>query len=315
MRRRLGLMAVAAMLALTGCGGAAAIPPGLHTEAVALPEVSGQAAAVAIQAEAAPQPAEASLDLRGLRAKLNHYLARHDGTYGVFIIDLKSGRALSINGDQRFPAASTFKLPMSLHIFDQVEKGKVSLDEVLAYSDEDWEAGTGVLQASVEGDTFTVRELVELAITHSDNIATNILLRRFGLYNIMTYMEQDLGGRVVNIEDGAIVTTPRDMAVYMRKAQSDELLRQAELRGLLLDSLENTVFEDRVAAGVPAGVPVAHKIGTLPGVVNDVALVGAAERPFVIAAFSMDVWEDEAAEVITGLTRTVYEHLNGEKES
>lgn len=313
MRRPILALALVAAVALTGCGGA--IPPAnsLSDAAMTLPPMPDEPSVEA--ALPAPEPAAAQPDLRQLRQKLNQYLAEQNGTYGVFIIDLKSGRALSINGSQRFPAASTFKLPVTLYVLNQVERGKASLDEVLTYSDEDWEDGTGVLQASSEGDTFTIRQLVELAITHSDNIAHRMLIRRFGLENIMAYMESQLGGRVVNIEDGTVVTTPRDMALYMRQAQSEELLREADLRGLLLDSLENSVFTDRVAAGVPDGVPVAHKIGTLPGVVNDVALVNAPDRPFIIAAFSMDVWEDEAAEVIAGLTRTVYDYLNSDKES
>lgn len=302
--RKLALL-LALLLLVAGCGGGSSGKDGMLVER---PLPAHMEEAVAASAVATDYKVKA--EMAALRRRLNAYLAEQEGTYGVYVIDLTSGRAVSINGNMTFQAASTFKLPMALYILDQVERGNASLDEMLAFTWEDWEDGTGILQESEEGDRFSVRELVELSLTLSDNIATNMLLRRFGLSNVLAHM-QHLGGKVADLDAGTIVTTPRDMATYMSYVQSDSGLHNEELRAFLLGALEHTAFTDRVAAGVPDGIPVAHKIGTLPGVVNDVGLVLAPDRPFIIAAFSMDVWEDDAAEVIAGITRTVYEFFHG----
>ncbi|HWI66069.1 MAG TPA: serine hydrolase [Symbiobacteriaceae bacterium] len=274
-------------------------------------------ASVGPPAQAAPVTAEkttaasatAAPDLNRLRKQLQDYLASQKGTYGVFVLDLATGKSVGINGDMVFPAASTFKLPMSLYILDQAARGKVSLHEKIAYTRADYEEGTGTLQEWIKpGNALTVRELIDLAITQSDNIATQMLLRRFGVQNVYDYMRR-LGGKVTHYEAGVVGTTPREMAAYMRNAQGSHVIGNAELRAFLMQSLENTAFDDRTAAGVPDGVAVAHKIGTLPGVVNDVALVEAPEHPFIIAAFSLGVDERVAPAVISEMTKRVYEFL------
>jgi beta-lactamase class A len=261
---------------------------------------------------APPVPAKPIVpDMNKLKARLNEYLAEQDGTYGVYVIDLTSGKALGINSDKVFPAASTFKLPMSLYILDLASQGKVDLDEKIPYTDADFEDGTGTLQDTVyEGDQYTVRDLIRLAITQSDNIATHMLLRHFGSQNVYDYMLSRLGGKVTEFDAETIGTTPRDMAIYMRGAQGSRVVKDPALREFLIDCLEHTAFEDRTAAGVPDGVAVAHKIGTLPNVVNDVALVMAPDHPFILSAFSMDVDDEQAPQVIADMTREVYDFLN-----
>lgn len=293
-------LAVAATL-LTGCAAAAkTIPPALAVEAP--PSV--------LAGPPVPEPAPvAEPNLTALRRQLREYLAKQDGTYGVYVVDLVTGKSVGINSNKVFPAASTIKLPLALYVLGQVEQGRASLDEPLAYSWTAWEDGTGVLQDWIaDGDTLTVRELVELAITQSDNIATNMLLERFGAENVYAYMHE-LGGTVTHTDEGIPGTTPREMAAFMKDVEFGEALSDAELRTFLRSALEHTAFTDRAAAGVPDGVTVAHKIGTLPGVVNDVALVEVPGRPFIISAFSLDVDDEVAPAVITEITRKVYDFL------
>lgn len=300
---------LAAALLLAGC----TTIPGARDTAEAPPALTEETPAPADPTEVAVPEATITIrpgpDMSALRRKIKDYLSQQEGTYGIYVIDLASGKTMGINATKPFPAASTFKLPMALYILDQVAQGKANLNEKLDYTDADYEEGTGILQDSIEeGEQHPVRELLELAITQSDNIATRMLLRRFGLDNVFAY-QQKLGGQVSWYDDETLGTTPRDMAVYMRYVQNASAVSDPALRQFLLTALENTAFNDRTAAGVPQGVPVAHKIGTLPNVVNDVALVEAPDHPFIVAAFSTDVSEDEAPEVISEVTRQIYEFL------
>ncbi|HEY3366281.1 MAG TPA: serine hydrolase [Symbiobacteriaceae bacterium] len=290
----------------------AQVQPAAPAPTAAVPDV--QPAPPAVATPGVPKPAvptPAAPDLRTLQQEISDYVGRQDGTYGVYVIDIASGKGTGVNADMKFPTASTFKLPMAMYILNQVELGKAVLDQSLSYSAEDYEEGTGTLQDSVsEGDSFTVKELIDLAITQSDNIATNMLLRRFGRENVYAYMKK-LGGKVTiysDPENGSTTgTTPKEMANYMRLAYGKTAIGDAKLRQFLLDLLTHTAFDDRAAAGVPRGVKVAHKIGTLPNVVNDVALVYAPRRTFVVAVYSVGVEEETAAAVIAEVTRRVYD--------
>lgn len=276
----------------------------------ALNDAAAPAAAAAPDALAKPVMPTAppkNADLTSLTRELTSYLSEQDGAYGVAVIDLATGQSIGINADQTFPTASTFKLPMAMYILNQVEAGKASLADQIAYTADDYEEGTGSLQGSIyEGETYSVKDLVTLAITESDNIATNMLLRRFGRENVVAYA-RSLGATGTAIEDGSLVSTPKDMALFMRLAHSPEGIADQELRSFLANLLNQTVFHDRVEAGVPAGVRVDHKIGTLPNVVNDVGMVYAPGRNFVIAVLSSGVDEEIAPEVIAEITRKVYD--------
>lgn len=242
--------------------------------------------------------------LAGLEEVLDAYLSTLSGTYGVAVVDLTTGATAAVRGDQVFVAASTFKVPLAMYIFSLVERGEADLAEPLYYAPEDWEGGTGILHGSIEGDCYTVAELVHLSLTVSDNIATNMLLRRFGEQNVFAYM-RELGGTVTHLPTGRRATTPRDMALYMEVAYRRAAAEAGGLYRTLLGLLTQTAFSDRIAAGAPPGVPVAHKIGTLPGMVHDVGIVFLPERPFAIALFSAGVDETVAAARLADITSAI----------
>jgi beta-lactamase class A len=305
------LLVAAALLG--GC----ASPLGARTGVTTASELAAASAAPAVESLVPAGPPMTAIvkavDMTALRKQLQQYIDQQSGTYGIYVVDLNSGKGMGINGDLVFPAASTFKLPMALYILDQAAKGKADLDEPIAYLDSDYEEGTGTLQDTIQsGDQYPVRKLLELAITESDNIATQMLLRRFGQANVDDYMHK-LGGKVTRFDPETWGTTPREMAMYMKDVQSNGVMKDPKLRAFLMGALEHTAFDDRTAAGVPDGVPVAHKIGTLDGVINDVALVLAPDHPFVISVYSMDVSEDVAPDVIAQMTRMVYNAITAAK--
>lgn len=258
---------------------------------------------------AAPSLPSGGAELGSLEAILNEYLSAQEGTYGVFVIDLLTGAGASYHGDDAFPAASTFKLPVVIYALNQVGQGEAALEELLVYREEDWEAGTGILQASAEGDAYRLAYLLELAITYSDNIALNMLMRRFGETNIYAYI-QALGPSVLFYSDETWGATPREMASLLSLAYRAEAPASKELADWFFGHLIAAAYKDRIPAGIPEAVMVANKIGTLPGVVNDVALVFAPDRPFILAAYSLDVDMEAAPGVIAEVARLVYTYLN-----
>jgi len=54
------------------------------------------------------------------------------GQVGVALIHVESGARLAIHGDQRFPMASVYKLPVALELLTQVSLGQLSLDRQIA---------------------------------------------------------------------------------------------------------------------------------------------------------------------------------------
>lgn len=255
------------------------------------------------------QPAAQPRPLARLQSDLANYLRDKSGRWGAYIFDLQTGDVAGVNANDVFPTASTFKVPMVMYIFDQAAQNRVDLNEKLSYIDDDYEDGTGVLQDTVSaGDTYAIRQLMELAITQSDNIATNMLLRRFDRQNVYAF-ETRLGGKVVTL-DNQNVSTPADMGLYLRALFNPQVTTPVA-RDQILQWMENTAFHDRLAAGLPDGVRVAHKIGTLDNVCNDVGVVFTPGHTYVIAVMSEDAGEDYAADVIAGLSQLTYQDTGG----
>ncbi|KUK40951.1 MAG: Beta-lactamase [Clostridia bacterium 62_21] len=246
-----------------------------------------------------------SASYNALLSRLVDVLQNEKGTYGVYLLDLKSGHWLGINHEEPFHAASTFKLPANLYLYEQIAAGRISPQTVLTYRKEHYEAGTGLLQYRPVGSKFTIATLARYSIVYSDNVANNILISYVGKQNVKNYM-RNLGGKLVS--DTQNVTCPRDMAAYtlhLLKFASEH----PEQGNALLDLLENTVFNDRISKPLP--VKVAHKIGNWPptGTYNDVGYVKHPENPYVIAVFSKYTpGKERACQVIQTISRLVYNY-------
>lgn len=206
------------------------------------------------------------------------------GTYGIYLIDIKTGSTAGINELQPFHAASTIKLPINLYLYEKISAGDISLHTSLTYQQKHFEGGTGYLQQNPVGSTFSISELAQASITHSDNVAINILYDFLGRANVKSYMRR-LGGKVVFEDKNS--TCPRDMAIYMNATRKFSR-REPQLGNMLIHHLESTVFNERIPAGVPSAIKVAHKIGNWPptGTYNDVAYVHHPDSPYILAIFS-----------------------------
>jgi len=226
-------------------------------------------------------------DYVALEKKLQDYVAdleRETGQkWGIYFEDLTSGKSFGVNPDLWVPAASTVKVPVVLYASYLVSRGELSWDERLMYiAERDWRPGAGSLQFTAKDhDTFTIRELCEKAIVESDNVAWKMLERRLGKENIANFMTQ-LGGNVV-YPNGQNVSTPRDMATYMKAAL---LFARDNPEGKkLLYDLAHTIWNTGLNRFIPSKVKVAHKEGDVIGVANDVGIV-YDYRPYIIAIMS-----------------------------
>jgi beta-lactamase class A len=120
--------------------------------------------------------------LARLEAELGRISRVAGGKVGVGIIHLESGRELYLAGDERFPMASTFKVPIALQLLDLVDRGRLRLDSMIALGPTDLHPGSGTLTRLLDdpGVELSVRNLLELMLLISDNSATDILLRTVG---------------------------------------------------------------------------------------------------------------------------------------
>jgi beta-lactamase class A len=250
----------------------------------------------------------------------------YDGVAGVYVHDLEGDFDYGVRPDEEFFTASTIKLPVMVAVYRKVDKGELSYSQMIEIKEEDWAAGAGWLQWERAGTRQSVGDLLLLMMTQSDNVATNALVRTVGGADHVNEVARSLGARntliyqKVSSERAAIPqldnrSTPRDMATMLQKIAQGEAASEKSCE-YMIELMNQNELDWWLDAGLPADVYAANKAGWLYEVYDDVGIVKAGDRPYVVAIMSKygsgDVDSGEA--LIEELSRTVWESQNSGEE-
>ena len=269
----------------------------------------------------------------GLETKVRALVAESGAeTVAVAFQDLETGRELLVNPGASFHAASTMKVPVMLELYREARDGELSLDARLPVRNEFKSIADGstfsvspgddseaTLYAKV-GGTETVRELLRLMITESSNLATNILVER-ATPGRVTRLMREMGARDIKVlrgvEDGKAfergmnnTTTARDLLVLLRAMAEGRAVSPAASREMA-EVLAAQKFNEGIPAGLPRGVRVAHKTGSITKIEHDAAVVyPPGRRPYVLVVLVRGIKDPpRARRLIADISRAVYESL------
>jgi beta-lactamase class A len=131
----------------------------------------------------------------GLEREAQRLVAMLPGEVGVSMLHLPSGRSVAVNGERAFPLASVMKVPVAVHILTLVDEGKLSLTQnvVIGANDIYPEMGGPMDIHLTPGSAISVRDLLHMMITVSDNNATDMLVTLGGGTQAVTRRMQQLG--------------------------------------------------------------------------------------------------------------------------
>jgi beta-lactamase class A len=211
-----------------------------------------------------------------------------------------------------------------------VEQGKYRLDQQLPMMMPVPEpAGRRNLVAMVRpGPVFTAQTLLEKSITRSDNHATDGLIAAVGgigavnrflmqtgisgqhLDHTMATLVRD-DGRInpARAVDTGTSSTPRAMIALLSAIDRGGAL-SPQARAVLLDTMTRTsTGRNRIRAGLPEGVLLAHKTGTLAGVTDDVGIIRMPDGRHLALAIFVAGPENHTAQagMIARIASVVYE--------
>ena len=124
-----------------------------------------------------------------------------DGILGVAVKHLDGGESASLNGDELFPTASVFKVPVIVELYRQVEAHILSLDEKVILREEDKVPGSGILKELSPGLSVSLLDLAALMMIVSDNTATDLVVEKVGMENINATLQRQGLERTVVVVD------------------------------------------------------------------------------------------------------------------
>jgi beta-lactamase class A len=171
------------------------------------------------------------------------------------------------------------------------------------------------------GGRVSVDTLLRLMITRSSNLATNTLIALVGAGEVNRTM-RSLGAQRIEVlrgvEDGKAfdkglinTTTARDLATILRaieegRAGSAEATR--EMREILLAQQ----FNEKIPAGLPPGIRVAHKTGEITAHSHDAAIVyPPGRKPYVLVVLTRGIQDGvRSSKLIADISSIMYARNN-----
>jgi beta-lactamase class A len=252
------------------------------------------ALAFATLAPARARAVELAGPLADLQLRIAALSLHAPGRVGIAVEDLATGMTSGYNDAASLPAASTIKIPVMVEVFKQMEAGEIDLNRVVTLQARDRDWGWGDMADAPVGTRRTVKQLLWLMITNSDNTATNELIRLVGRGDINATMGS-LGLRTTHLGDSirsetdtiryALRTSPHDMLVLLDKIARDKMIDAWSSRQMLA-ILEGQKHNSLLPVPLPQGTLVAHKTGSLHDTLNDVGIVYSGDEPYVIAVMT-----------------------------
>jgi len=241
------------------------------------------------------------------------------GRLGISVQAVDGGDMQELNGGERFPMQSVYKLPIAMAVLDQVERGTLTLTEKVTFRAGDM-AGVGFHSPLRDrypngGVSVSVRDLIRAAIVDSDGIASDALyrvagggaritayLRGIGIQDMdVATTEREMFDDKTRMTQYRNSTTPRAAVALLRALHAGRGVSPAAREILLKDMTESVPGPKRLKGQLPPQTAVAHKTGTdgtfngMTRGTNDIGIITLPNgRHLAIAVFVKDSTADLA---------------------
>lgn len=236
---------------------------------------------------------------KNLKKDLNEMIDTYEGSWSIYVKDLKSGISLTIN-DRPQDSASLIKLYIAGAVLEEIQSQELE-------------------------ETDTIDQLLSDMISLSDNEAANELVRylsdshdhRDGMEKVNDFIEEhDFTDthQYNGLEDSNLwygdevnVTSVKDCGRFLEEIYDGDMvshLASRQLEGYLL----NQDITWKIPAGIPSEIKTANKTGEKDNTQNDVSIVYTPYRDYIICVMATDLTdEDTAVENIRAVSGKVYE--------
>jgi beta-lactamase class A len=265
------------------------------------------------------------------RNKVHKIAKNAQGHVGMAMTSLEDGDTMTLNGQDRFPMQSVFKFPLAMAVLDQVDKGKLNLDQVIHVRKDELMLDTWspIREKFPKGTNMKLRDILAYTVSQSDNNGCDLLFRLVGGTGYVDKYIHSIG-----IDSLAIKATEQQMGTawnvqytnwsspvamlgLLKKVYSGKYLSKTSNDFLLKMLKETTTCPNRMRGLLPKDAVVAHKTGTsgtndagLTAATNDVGIVTLPNgKHYAIAVFVSNSKANEATRdaVVAQLTRLFWD--------
>jgi len=259
--------------------------------------IGGTVAAVALPAAGA----RASV----LQSRIERLASASSGVVGVYARKLGVLDPVTFNPSVIFPSASVIKLAIFVSLFQYAQTSPGVFAQTIGLKLPDFVGGSEILDGYNPRNTITIDRLAHAMIEQSDNTASNILIDFLGFERIMhtvhraglhhTQLKRHFQDRSAIAHHSENLTTAHDMGLLLyqiERGAHEAIYTVASPKSCrrMIDILLRQEDRDKLARGLPKGMPLANKTGEIDGVRNDIGIVDPyGDSPYIIAVLTKDL--------------------------
>lgn len=247
--------------------------------------------------------------------------AREAAYISVYYRDLATGSWFGIDENRAYAPASLAKVPLMIAYLKLAEQDPDLLEQRVPFVRARGSVPEQHIAPTVRlvlGRTYTINELIRAMIVHSDNDAA-FLLQAAADPHALSAVYADLNIDPPDFHNPNDTMTPEAFARFFRFLYNGTYLTR-ELSERALELLTESTFERGLAAGIPAGIPIAHKFGervfasgdtgASTAELHDCGIVYHPQHPFLLCVMSRGWDLDILASAIARVTAAAYTEVH-----
>ncbi|GEM_PF-1839620 len=245
-------------------------------------------------------------ELEAVTDEEGNIITPRDRVVSIYFMDMETGLEYTLNETVHYPVASTIKIPFAIYIYQKIDSGEIDPETVLTYEERHYFGGTGVIVNGEYGQQYTVAQLLELAITRSDNVAYEMLKDLTTWADFEAYLKE-IG--MTHAED----TRRSKQKICSESAGADgRLLAHYLTSGAAsVEAFKEDLLNTRVKM-IRSHYPVYRKYGWADFSFHDIAYVDAP-HPYVLAVLTnLDGAEDDVYDMFREISYIFEELRNSE---
>ena len=252
--------------------------------------------------------------------KLDEIIKVSEETVSILVKQINNQECIyEYNINQKLVSASTIKVPIMLAVLEEVKKGNYSLDNEILVKENDILCDTEVFENG--SGYYSLYELITWMIIKSDNTATNVIIREFGMEQINEYISRVLKLKTTHLERYMLdydamekglnnYTSQEDMLDIFTKLFNKSILTK-ELCDIAIEILYNQRIQNQLTRYIYSPLKFAHKTGHLYYLNHDIGVMKINNKFFYVGVSIYNSKHKDGNKKLMGnLGKIIYEYLS-----
>lgn len=267
-----------------------------------------------------------------LQLKIEQITKSKNATVGCAVSAIEDGDSIAVNDQAHYPMQSVFKFHLALAVLNQVDKGKLKLDQELFVKKSDLLPDTwSPLRDKYPNGNVNLKlsDILSITVSQSDNNGCDILfhliggtdsvnnfIHRSGIVDVSIVATEEQMHKAWDVQFKNW-TTPMAAVQLLKKYYQKSIISENSTKYLWKIMVETTTGPDRLKGQLPKGTEVAHKTGSsgsqdnITAAFNDIGIITLPNgKHYAIAVFITDSKENDEtnADIIADISKCVWDY-------